>query len=105
MGLLIISAVLVLGSNMYVNSYIMKKSMLLKPGKKAEFDKIARNIDIVCSILILIILALMFMSTNQVLVLPANLQVVLGSPIIAIGLFTIDLAAKILILNKYLKEK
>lgn len=105
MGLLIISAVLVLGSNMYVNSYIMKKSMLLKPAKKAEFDKIARNIDIVCSILILIILALMFMSTNQVLVLPANLQVVLGSPIIAIGLFTIDLAAKILILNKYLKEK
>lgn len=49
MVVLVILAIVVFGSNMYVNNYVMKNSKLLKPELKAKFDKTARNIDIGCA--------------------------------------------------------
>ncbi len=103
MVVLVILAIVVFGSNMYVNNYVMKNSKLLKPELKAKFDKTARNIDIGCSIIILIFLGIMFLNGKGIINLPIQLKYIFGTPILAFVLFASDLISKVVILNKYLK--
>lgn len=103
MVVLVILAVVVFGSNMFVNNYTMKNSKLLKPELKVKFDKVSRNIDLGCSIIILVCLGIMFLNGNGVINLPIQLKYIFGTPFLAMVLFAFDLISKVVILNKYLK--